>query len=343
YTGSITGSGSGFSSFSLQKLPARMNAHLVDNSANTSLDLVLDSYDTPRWTGLDNGVTPNNNWDINTTHNWTLVNAATVTTYQEDLATYSTTDSVLFNDLATGAGAVSINVAQNVAPSLMTVDASRDYSFSGSGGIRGGVPITKSSSGTLTLVNTGGNVLGAITVNAGTVQIGDNASANSGAMTATSISLASGATFIFNQPDANAFTGVISGSGSIVHSGSGTTMLSGTNTYAGNTTISNGTVKATNNGSLGALPGGTVTISGTGSLDVGGLSTADAANFGQKQFNISGAGPSAAVGVLTNSSSVNRQINVFQNVTLTGDATIGGPGRFDVRSPSATPTAAQLD
>ena len=343
YTGSITGSGSGFSSFSLQKLPARMNAHLVDNSANTSVDLVVDSYDTPRWTGLDNGVTPNNNWDINTTHNWTLVNAATVTTYQEDLATYSTTDSVLFNDLATGAGAVSINVAQNVAPSLMTVDASRDYSFSGSGGIRGGVPITKSSSGTLTLVNTGGNVLGAITVNAGTVQIGDNATANSGAMTATSISLASGATFIFNQPDANAFTGVISGSGSIVHSGSGTTMLSGTNTYAGNTTISNGTVKATNNGSLGALPGGTVTISGTGSLDVGGFSTADAANFGQKQFNISGAGPSAAVGVLTNSSSVNRQINVFQKVTLTGDATIGGPGRFDVRSPTATPTAAQLD
>src|SRR5207302_573006 len=81
----IAGTGSGFASFTLQKLPARMTAHLSDNAGNTSVDLVVDAYDTPKWTGLNNGITPNNNWNINTTNSWKLVNAGTPTTYQEDL------------------------------------------------------------------------------------------------------------------------------------------------------------------------------------------------------------------------------------------------------------------
>ena len=63
-------------------------------------------------------------------------------------------------------------------------------------------------------------------------------------------------------------------------------------------------------------------ISGTGSLDVGGFGAADAANFGQKQFNISGTGPAGGIGALTNSSTANGQINAFQKVTLTADATV---------------------
>src|SRR5439155_8986349 len=190
---------------------------------------------------------------------------------------------------------------------------------------------------TLTIANSGGATLGPITINGGNVVLGDNATAGAGNGATGSVSIAAGATLTINRIDNSNFGGAISGAGALVHSGSGTTTLSATNTYTGNTTISNGTVKATSNASLGSLTSGVVTISGTGSFDVGGFAAADATNFGQKQFNISGAGPGTGIGALTNSSTANRQINAFQKVTLTADASIGGAGRFDVRSPSATP------
>jgi autotransporter-associated beta strand protein len=285
-----------------------------------------------------------NVWDVNGVNNWTLINALTATNYQEDLVTYSTTDQVLFDDSASGAGAISVNVSTTVSPSAITFNNdSRDYTFTGTGAIAGGSPVTKVGTGTATLANAGGVTLGNIAINAGTLRLGDNATSGAGNGTTGSISIASGATLSINRIDNSTFNGVISGAGSVVHSGSGTSTFSATNTYTGTTDISNGTIRATSNASLGALPGGTVTITSTGSLDVGGFATADSANFGQKQFNISGAGPGSGVGVLTNSSTANRQINAFQKVTLTANASVGGPGRFDVRAPSGSPGSAVLD
>ena len=53
------------------------------------------------------------------------------------------------------------------------------------------------------------------------------------------------------------------------------------------------------------------------------------ANYGAKQFNISGAGVGGN-GAIVNSGSVQQQ-NAFQNIVLTSDATIGGPNRWDIR------------
>src|SRR6185369_10019870 len=106
YAGSI--GGGGFAAFSMAKQPARVTAHLVNNP--NSIDISIDTADAPKWNGNVNG-----DWDIQDkpapgggTANWKLINAATATKYQEDLVTYSTTDSVLFDDTATGTTAVNV-------------------------------------------------------------------------------------------------------------------------------------------------------------------------------------------------------------------------------------------
>src|SRR5439155_27203208 len=43
--------GTGFGSFTLAKLPPRMVANLVNNVGNTSIDLHVTSFDSPKWTG----------------------------------------------------------------------------------------------------------------------------------------------------------------------------------------------------------------------------------------------------------------------------------------------------
>jgi autotransporter-associated beta strand protein len=328
--------GTGFGSFSLPKLPPRMVANLVDNVGNTSIDIHVTSFDSPKWTG--NG---DKTWNLASTNNWQLINGGTPTTYQENLATYTTGDNVLFDD-STANG--SVNITTTVSPgSIIVNNSSTGYTFLGTGTIAGAPALTKSGSQTLTIVNSGGATLGPIVISGGSLVLGNNATSGAGNGATGPVSVAGGATLVINRIDNSNFSGAISGDGSVVHSGSGTTTLSGASSYTGTTTLSNGTIRATSNASLGVLTGGAVTISGAGSLDVGGFATADAANFGQKQFNISGTGPGGGVGVLTNSSTANRQINAFQKVTLTADATVGGAGRFDVRSPSASPGAAVLD
>jgi autotransporter-associated beta strand protein len=43
------------------------------------------------------------------------------------------------------------------------------------------------------------------------------------------------------------------------------------------------------------------------------------------------------IGALTNTNTALRQLNAFQKVTLTADATVGGPGRIEVRAPINSP------
>jgi len=72
-----------------------------------------------------------------------------------------------------------------------------------------------------------------------------------------------------------------------------------------------------------------VNISAGAALDLAGSATAQALNFGSKQFFIAGTGV-GGTGVLTNSGTVS-QFNTFQQVTLTADAAVDGTGRYDIR------------
>ena len=138
--------------------------------------------------------------------------------------------------------------------------------------------------------------------------------------------------------------GVIGGSFGLTKSGAGTLALNGANTYSGVTNISAGTVRINNaaagNSSLGSLAGGEVNIAAGGTLDLSGNLTAQALNFGAKQFNIAGTGVDGTGAIINNGV---RQFNTFQHVALTADATVGGSQRFDIRSVPTTALASTLN
>jgi autotransporter-associated beta strand protein len=160
-------------------------------------------------------------------------------------------DAVAFDD--SGSNSPSVNLTGPLSPAALTVNASKNFTFAGSGKLSGVMSLTKLGSGTLTLNN------------------------------------------------ANDFTGGI--------------------------TVSNGVLKVGNAAALGATTGAT-TISGSGTLDLNGL------NLGAESVTAQGAGASGA-GAIVNSSATT-QLNALRFVTLNGDTTFGGTGRWDIR---ANPTA----
>ena len=109
---------------------------------------------------------------------------------------------------------------------------------------------------------TGGTVIGA----AGTLQLGQGGTGGS-----IQGNVANGGALIFDRSDNVAFTGAISGSGSVTQQGAGVTVLSGANTYTGATAINGGTLQLLGTGSIAASSG--VAIAG-GNFDISALSGA---------------------------------------------------------------------
>ncbi len=140
------------------------------------------------------------------------------------------------------------------------------------------------------------------------------------------------------------------GSGSITagtlrKDGAGMLTLATTNTYPGLTDVRAGTLLVTGsigNNSLVSLTGGTLKAGSTaalgtnstigtqingGTLDVNGLS------LSTEPIIVQGAGVGSA-GAIVNTGA--QQTSALTNVTLTGDTTVGGSGRWDVRGSGAT-------
>ncbi len=119
--------------------------------------------------------------------------------------------------------------------------------ISGSGGL------TKYGSGTLTLSGTN-TYSGGTTINAGTLQIG--AGGTTGSIVGN---VTNNAALVFNQSNASAYGGVISGTGHLTKAGGGTLTLSGTNTYSGGTMLNAGTLVVRSDSNLGAVPSSAAT------------------------------------------------------------------------------------
>jgi len=101
-------------------------------------------------------------------------------------------------------------------------------------------------SGTGTLILTGTNTYsGGTTVNAGTLQIGNGAISGS---IIGNIFTGNNARVAFNRSDDYTYSGVITGSGSLVQSGTGTLILTGANDYTGETIVEAGTLTIGNGG-----------------------------------------------------------------------------------------------
>lgn len=229
---------------------------------------------------------------------WNLIGATNWTSGSPDV--FYNFDGVTIDD--TGSDSPAINLVGTLLPGSVTVtNDAKNFALSGSGKISGTTGLTKLGTGALTIANSGTNdFTGTITVEGGTLA--------------------------FDQGADTTVANVIAGSGLLVKTNTNTLSLNGVNTYTSNTVVSAGTLKVNNNASLGSLVGGTVTVAGGASLDLGGNATANNANYGAKEIRIAGSGVGGN-GAIINSSSV-QQINALQKVTLTGNATFGGPGSF---------------
>jgi autotransporter-associated beta strand protein len=129
------------------------------------------------WTGGDG------TWDVNNSGNAAIWkdNTSVNTYYQEG----ASMDSVLFDTTVGSGGTITLNT--NVSPNSVTVNASSNYTFSGSGGIAGTAGLIKSGTGTLTL-NTRNTYSGATTINAGTLLIAvGNSCSNSAVSVAATV------------------------------------------------------------------------------------------------------------------------------------------------------------
>jgi autotransporter-associated beta strand protein len=101
----------------------------------------------------------------------------------------------------------------------------------------GAVALVKTGSGKITLSGKN-SYSGGTTISVGTLQLGD--AANTGVVLGN---IVNNSQLIFANPDAQTFSGIISGNGAFTKSGMGTLILTAANTYAGFTTISEGTLQ----------------------------------------------------------------------------------------------------
>ena len=339
YSGTI--GGSGYAGFNLS-LPIRIAGSLVNNTANTSIDLNVTAVKYPKWSGVVNDGF-SGNWDIGGLtvggnpaygiQNWKEYSTSNATVYQEG----PPADAVYFDDSATGV--TNVNITTTVQPLAVSINnTNKDYTFSGIGKISGNTSLVKNGTGTLTIMNTGGNdYTGGTKISAGTLSFdtgvlpaagnvimdggmlqwyGANSEDISGRLTLVSGKTASfdtGANYVTLASPLGSGT-----SASVAKIGTGTLNLTSTaSTFTGNVTVSNGTLiagaRSANNGSAGPL--GNVSVAGrTITVENGSLLQLSLNNVFGNQANI-GTLPSI---VVDNSSVISTRYNQIGNITLNG-------------------------
>ena len=136
-------------------------------------------------------------------------------------------------------GAVAGNITDNATLAIANPNAQTINSV-----ISGTGAMTKSGSGTLTLIGTN-TYNGNTTINGGTLQFGDG-TANNGVVAGN---ITDNAILAIANPNAQTISNIISGTGLLTKLGSGTLTLSGTNTYSGVTAVNGGELVGVTGGS----------------------------------------------------------------------------------------------
>ncbi len=132
----------------------------------------------------------------------------------------------------------------------------------------------------------------------------------------------------------------------LVVAGSGILALTGANTFQGPVTINSGaTLQIGNVFATGSNTSALITIQNGAVLDLGAFAGANAGTAGAgntQPITVSGSGI-GGLGAIINSSN-NAQQNALSNlVTMTGDTTVGGLGRFDFRYATGLPGSVNFD
>ncbi|QOV88429.1 beta strand repeat-containing protein [Humisphaera borealis] len=319
YAGSI--GGSGFAGLSLGSLPARVSAELVD--APGVVRLKINSFDLPRWTGAVDAV-----WDLDPdgtgatgTANWALAGGG-ATKYLQGTGG---TDSVVFDDSATGSTTISLFATTPLTPASIKVDASsKTYTFVGSGRISGSSSLLKTGTSTLILANTGGNDFNGVTsIVGGTLQIGDGSTPLAGQLGTGDV--INNAALVFNRPDDLTAANSISGLGSVTKQGAGVLTLSGVNaTYTGSITVAAGTLKVGNAAALGTASGNTAVAAGA-TLDITGFSLSEPIQLNGGTIKSLSGTVTATTGTLTLNGGGTADVTAG---TFTISGPVGGTGGF---------------
>ena len=148
-------------------------------------------------------------------------------------------DSVVLDDTASGASPITVTLDSVFTPASVTFNlTNKNYVLRGSGSVAGITALTKTGSGSLTLLGTN-TYTGLTYVNNGTFQLGDG-TANNGSVGG---SISNNGALIFANPGAQTYGGSISGTGGLTKSGAGVLTLTNRNTYAGTTVIGAGTLQ----------------------------------------------------------------------------------------------------
>jgi autotransporter-associated beta strand protein len=232
-------------------------------------DLVVSPSATVTWTGGTAG----NFWDIATSTNW-LLNGVR--------APFTNGEAALFNN--TGGTNPVVTIPATVQPVAVFVSSSSNYTFTGAADIGSGASLTKSGTGTLTVLNAN-TFIGGSYLNGGILKLGDGATQNG----SVAGNISDNATLVVANPADQTFSGVISGAGALIKQGAGTLTLNSANSLTGPTTISAGTLALGDGSSAnGSLAGGPITNSSL--LVLGEISSVTISN------NIAGTG-----GIVNNS------------------------------------------
>jgi fibronectin-binding autotransporter adhesin len=234
---------------SLANLTVAPGFSLNNNVAAKTIELVV-THAPAALTWQGDGI--GNVWDLGTTANWIQNGTNTF---------FFTGDTVTFNN--SGSSVPAINLAGDLSPAGVIVDASQNYTFTGGSILTGS--LTKNGSGALVLDNTN-SYSGPTAINAGILQLGDPAGPKAGtAGTFGRGPVTNNSVVIFNRTDTLIITNSISGSGSVTNQ-LGSTVLSGSNSFNGPVTIKAGTIQVNNASALGSTNGATV-VEGTGQLN----------------------------------------------------------------------------
>ncbi|MBC8095713.1 MAG: autotransporter-associated beta strand repeat-containing protein [Akkermansiaceae bacterium] len=192
-----------------------------------------------------------NLWDLNASLNWRSNGAPSV---------FLNNWFVSFDN--TGSNNVPVSLVGTLLPKAVTVNASGNYIFGGSGKISSSATLDKAGSGTLTVATLNDN-FGQTTISGGTLQVGNGSS--SGAIGSTL--LVNNAALVFNQPADYTNASTISGSGTLTKQDTNVLTLSGNNTYT-NLTTAKGILTIGEGGPSGALAGPVKMLSDV--VDLGG-------------------------------------------------------------------------